>query len=145
MLQVQPDESFMEAGLDSMGAVKLQNRISRHFGIADLPTTLTFDHPTPAAVAAYVTALARPPVASINQLMASGSLQMMQGENVMLATSEIAGVSCRFPVDTNGLEGFWDTVTERGDVQRVVPAERWDMDAVYNPEVVPGKSFVKVR
>lgn len=47
---VAPDDSLMEAGLDSLGAVELRNALSASFKV-DLPATLTFDHPSAAAVA----------------------------------------------------------------------------------------------
>ncbi len=30
-------------------------------------------------------------------------------------------------------------------MQRVVPAARWDMDAVYSPDILPGKMAINVR
>ena len=42
-----------EAGLDSIGAVKLRNALAQRLG-ADLPATITFDYPTVAAMAGYV-------------------------------------------------------------------------------------------
>lgn len=45
----------------------------------------------------------------------------------------------------SGAAGFWGTMMGAGDVQRVVPAARWDMDAVYSPDILPGKMSINVR
>ena len=43
----------MQAGLDSLGAVDLCNALASRFGI-QVPATMAFDYPTPAALANFV-------------------------------------------------------------------------------------------
>ena len=46
-------QPLMEAGLDSLGAVELRNSLATHFAV-DLPSTVTFDYPTIAALANFI-------------------------------------------------------------------------------------------
>jgi acyl carrier protein len=50
---VDAEQPFKEMGFDSLDAVELRNRMNRASGL-QLPATLMFDQPTPAAVAEYV-------------------------------------------------------------------------------------------
>ncbi|MFC0601076.1 type I polyketide synthase, partial [Streptomyces palmae] len=51
--QVDEDRTLLELGIDSMGAVRLQQRLTAATGL-QLPATLLIDHPTPAAIAAHL-------------------------------------------------------------------------------------------
>ncbi len=43
----------------------------------------------------------------------------------------IIGIGCRFPGDANSPEEFWKLIIEKGDALTDVPADRWDVNALY--------------
>ena len=46
-------QPLLEAGVDSLGAVELHNKLEAKLGI-ELPATVTFDYPTTAALASFL-------------------------------------------------------------------------------------------
>ncbi len=46
----------------------------------------------------------------------------------------IIGIGCRFPGNVNTPEEFWKLIIEKGDGLTDVPADRWDVNAMYAPD-----------
>ncbi|MGW3789514.1 type I polyketide synthase [Micromonospora chokoriensis] len=63
---IRPDEKFLEAGFTSLSALELRDQVSRATGLP-LPASSVFDLPTPAALAAHLTA-------ELERLLASPTL-----------------------------------------------------------------------
>ncbi len=55
----------------------------------------------------------------------------------------IIGLDCRFPHANNPAE-FWELLRDGRDAMREVPADRWDIDALYDPDpAAEGKMYVR--
>ena len=73
--EISRDEPLMEAGLDSIGAVELRNAVGAKFGV-ELPATVTFDHPSVAALAQYVAGKVAPQQAVVLHPQALAAAEM---------------------------------------------------------------------
>ncbi len=56
----------------------------------------------------------------------------------------IIGIGCRFPAGADCPDAFWRLLRNGVDAIREVPAERWDVDAFYDPNPeAPGKMYTR--
>ena len=114
-LHAQP---LAEAGSDSLGGVELQDALAAKFGV-ELPATLIYDHPTPAALAAYLAAATHPPGLPSHPAAASRGLRSTSNMERASApqASEVVSVSCRFPAAAGaGIGGFFSAAAASADL-----------------------------
>ncbi|MEU1889536.1 type I polyketide synthase, partial [Micromonospora rifamycinica] len=130
--------AFKEQGFDSLTAVELRNRLCRATGLA-LPTTVVFDHPTPAGMADHLQAE-----------LFGATLPAPTGDGLSTATTDddpivIVGMTCRFPGGISSAEELWQVLMEEGDVISPFPTDRgWDLDALYHPDPEhPGTTYLR--
>src|SRR5512140_1929296 len=56
----------------------------------------------------------------------------------------VIGLGCRFPGGADDPEAFWRILCNGVDAIRDVPADRWDAQAVYDPDQdAPGKTYTR--
>ncbi|MEM9174227.1 MAG: beta-ketoacyl synthase N-terminal-like domain-containing protein, partial [Myxococcota bacterium] len=56
----------------------------------------------------------------------------------------ITGLACRLPGGIETPEAFWSALDRGFDATREIPADRWDVDAWYDPDPdVPGRMYTK--
>ncbi len=127
------DRPLTELGMDSLQAVDLRNvlgaRIER-----PLPATLAFDHPTVDALTDRVLeALGYRDEAPAAPFMAS---KEHSGDGAIA----VVAMACRFP-GAHSPEAFWELLQAGRDAITPVPADRWDVNAWYDPTpATPGRT-----
>ncbi|MGW7003199.1 SDR family NAD(P)-dependent oxidoreductase [Streptomyces sp. NPDC054933] len=128
---LEPDRPFTAVGLTSLGGVLLRDRLGAATGL-DLPATLVFDHPTPAAVAEFLhTALLGGPVPASRT---SGTRAHASSEEPVA----IVAMACRYPghpQDITSPEDLWQLVADGVDATSDFPADRgWDLAGLFDPD-----------
>ncbi|WUG42417.1 SDR family NAD(P)-dependent oxidoreductase [Kitasatospora sp. NBC_00458] len=132
---VQTDRAFKELGFDSLTAVELRNRLKSATSL-DLPTSLVFDYPTPAALAEHLHGLV---TGSESGLQVTDPTGGVTDEPIA-----IIGMSCRFPGGVGSPEDLWRVVAEGRDGISTFPLDRGWAEDLYDPEPgVEGKSYTR--
>src|SRR5262249_6712827 len=108
-------------GLDSLAAVELRERLAAATGL-ELSNTMVYNHPTPAALAAYLV-----------ERRAGRTQDVDPGVVVAAAPDEpiaIVGLACRYPGGADTPERLWRLVADGVDATSDWPTDRgWDIEA----------------
>ncbi|WP_425348288.1 beta-ketoacyl synthase N-terminal-like domain-containing protein, partial [Streptomyces palmae] len=133
---VDPARTYRESGFDSLTAVELIERIAQATGLP-LPATAVFDHPTPAALAHRLRALA---LGLPQDTLGGHAPDQAAGEPIA-----IVAMSCRLPGDVRSPEDLWRLAGDGVDAVSGFPTDRgWDLDALYHPDPDhPGTTYVR--
>ncbi|MFH9109628.1 SDR family NAD(P)-dependent oxidoreductase [Streptomyces albus] len=120
------DRAFRDLGFDSLTAVELRNRLATATG-TQLPTTLVFDHPSPALLAEHLLhqVRGRQPVEAAPPPAGAACDEPLA----------IVGMACRLPGGIDGPDALWRLLVDGGDVVGPLPGDRgWDVEALYDPD-----------
>jgi acyl transferase domain-containing protein/acetyltransferase-like isoleucine patch superfamily enzyme/NADP-dependent 3-hydroxy acid dehydrogenase YdfG len=133
---VAPRRAFKEMGMESLQGVELRNRLAQVTGLR-LPSTLVYDHPTPAAVAERLAV-----ILSGAQRSARATVRARAHNDEPIA---IVGMSCRYPGGVRSAQDLWDLVAAGTDAIGPFPEDRgWDLEGLYDPDPdEAGKSYVQ--
>jgi len=122
-------EPFASYGLGSAELVGLSGELAEWLG-RQLPAELAYECPTIEALAGH---LAEP--RDVPQSVDTAG----QGGEASVDAIAIIGIGCRFPGAVDA-EAFWQLLRDGVDAIREVPAERFDLEAFFDPDpAAPGK------
>ncbi|WP_308405413.1 type I polyketide synthase, partial [Streptomyces rugosispiralis] len=120
------ERAFQDLGFDSLNVVRLRNRLRDLTG-AELPTTLAFDHPTPAALASFLHA----------RLLGQDTGRTGSAWTVGDPTEPIAivGMACRLPGGVASPEDLWKLVLAGDEGIGEFPVDRgWDLENLFDAD-----------
>lgn len=131
------DVPWTELGFDSLRAVDLAVWLANEL---DLPqrSTLLFDQPTARRLTHWL-------LAQLDALAATpaGALPPPTAGSRAHHDVAIVGAACRFPGGED-LAGYWRLLRDGGDAVRPLPPQRFDLDALYDPDAgAAGRIYVR--
>ncbi len=142
LLSINPEIGFFEAGMDSLMAVELRNRLQNDLGgITTIPSTLAFDYPSMQKLSQYFEEHIFPLI-GIKAIVQKAAPTRAVVESEAIA---IIGMGCRFPGGANDPRAFWELLKQGYDGISEIPPDRWDVDAYYDPDPeAPGKMYMRL-
>jgi acyl transferase domain-containing protein/acyl carrier protein len=97
---IEPKQGFFELGMDSLTALELRNRLQTTLG-CELPTTATFDYPTPEALTDFIFQLIeRPPQAEAARTDPVGTAQKMEDDLSKVSIADLENMIDEFAGST---------------------------------------------
>ncbi|MGW0734079.1 type I polyketide synthase, partial [Streptomyces sp. NPDC002851] len=139
--EIDPDVAYVDYGASSLAAVELTGRLSKATGL-ELPLTLLFDHPTPAAVADHLLARLGFPG---RDAAAPARDEGRTGTAVDDDPIAVVGMGCRYPGGAESPAALWELVTAGRDAVSDFPRDRgWDVAGLYDPDPDrPGTTYAR--
>ncbi|MEU0108139.1 beta-ketoacyl synthase N-terminal-like domain-containing protein [Streptomyces sp. NPDC006251] len=127
--ELDPTANFHTYGVDSASAVAISGALQRELG-RRVPAALLYQHPTAEAAARHLAARSTGHEADAQTAPRTGTPAAPDAAEPIA----VVGMACRFPGAENTDE-FWTLLHGGGDAITPVPADRWDAESLYDPEL----------
>ncbi|GAB2713454.1 SDR family NAD(P)-dependent oxidoreductase [Nocardia thraciensis] len=131
-VDIDEQRTFDDLGFDSLSAVEFRNALSDELRL-ELPSTLVFDYPTPAALARHLAATRSGDASDREQPPPEQPATATPAPPVTVATSDdepiaVIGMGCRYPGGIESPDDLWQLVANGDEVVSDFPADRgWDL------------------
>ncbi|MDX3580135.1 SDR family NAD(P)-dependent oxidoreductase, partial [Streptomyces sp. FL07-04A] len=130
---IRADSKFKTLGFDSLSSVELRNRLNEATKLR-LSATAVFDHPTPAAMVAYLRGeLGEDPAAGSGPAAAppAPAAAVHTGDDPVV----IVGLGLRLPGGVSTPQALWDLLASGRDTVGDLPTDRgWDLDTLHDAD-----------
>src|SRR6185503_18344721 len=134
------DDRLFDAGIDSLMAVQVGDRLARDFGIT-IPAGLAFNHSTISQIAEFLGGELRLELEARPARRVAGSAAFLRPVREPVA---IVGIACRFPGHVTSPDRYWQLLKDEVDAIQVVPPDRWDADEYYDPDPdAPNRTYTR--
>lgn len=144
---VDPERDFYLLGLDSVLTVRFARLVGDRYGV-DLGVADLYDKPNLTALTDYLWQRLRPaqaPRATVSTSLPRHPERVSREHGTDredAAGVAVIGYSGRFPQAPDA-EALWELIVHGREAVDVVPADRWDAEAVYDPQQRVGGSISK--
>ncbi len=130
--EVNPTERFHRLGIDSLAATSILVSLGGRLGRA-LPPTLAWQFPTAQTLARHLGG-----EGDQGSGVTHEALPVLRDEPIA-----VVGLACRVPGAADP-GAFWALLRDGVDAIREVPKDRWDVDALFDPDLAsPGKTSTR--
>lgn len=119
--KINPRESFLNYGLDSMLSVQLSSDLMSLTG-REFSPALAFDYPTIDKLAMFVS--------NEPEFAKNSALESNSSDDAIA----IVGMGCRLP-GASSIDSFWTLLMNGECSVSEVPSDRWDVESYYDPDL----------